>query len=293
LPVPFLSTVQGFIRRALEKQHGKNPGHKVAAPGGRAYECERPQVSHRPGRSSPTGACRSPNGVSALPAKGRAMLPLGSGRVSLADTRRATCSSLRASETPHADREQRRHGRRRHGGIVGRAAGAIGPVVRGGPGVAVDAHEPVRLVAVLPGGPGRVDRQQMVVGPQPVPVRVVVTEQPPLQHPVGGRPDPGHEVTRRKCRLFHVGEVIPGVPVEDHPAERLQREFVARILILCYSVLVPGWRGTPPSDAGARWRSGRGRVHSNLDGSPHQLAEGCLRHRSGVGGGTHRGRGGE
>jgi hypothetical protein len=69
----------------------------------------------------------------------------------------------------------------------------------------------------------RVDRQLLVVRADPVQVRVVVGEDPPHQHLVGAKAGTGHEVGRVETRLLDFGEVVSGVAVQDHPANRDRR----------------------------------------------------------------------
>ena len=62
-----------------------------------------------------------------------------------------------------------------------------------------------------------------VVDAEAVAVRVAVGEEAALQHLVGRRPDPGHEVGRIEGGLLDLGEVVVGVAVEHQLADLDQR----------------------------------------------------------------------
>jgi hypothetical protein len=85
--------------------------------------------------------------------------------------------------------------------------------------VVVEAHGAVPVVGV-DRTLRALDRQALVVDPQPVPVRVGVGEDPELEHLVRRVPDARHDVGGGEGRLLDVGEVVLGGPVELEDAPR-------------------------------------------------------------------------
>src|SRR3990172_8637883 len=73
----------------------------------------------------------------------------------------------------------------RLGGWRGRAAETVRIVVWVAACAGPKAHESVTLIVACGAALGSVDRQEMVVRPQPVPMGVVIAEKTTLQHLVG------------------------------------------------------------------------------------------------------------
>ena len=71
-----------------------------------------------------------------------------------------------------------------------------------------------------------VDRDLGEVGPQPVPVGVVVGEEPGLQHLVRAGLDARDQVVGAEGRLLHLGEVVTRVAVQHQAAHLEQRIFL-------------------------------------------------------------------
>ena len=97
--------------------------------------------------------------------------------------------------------------------LVGPFAPAIGKVCRRYPEVAVSAHCAVAVITVE-----RtfrcVDRDVMVIDPEPIALCISIGEQSSLQHLVGRIANARHDVGGRERRLFDFGEDVFGVSIK-------------------------------------------------------------------------------
>ena len=98
-------------------------------------------------------------------------------------------------------------------GVRSRPAEAIGPVIGPAAAAGVHPHEAVPLVALLRGAFGGVHRDQVIVGPQPVQVGVMIGEHPGLEHLVRGYGDARHRVAGTEGRLLHLDKIVHRVAV--------------------------------------------------------------------------------
>jgi len=93
-------------------------------------------------------------------------------------------------------------------------AEAVGLVVHFPAAVAVHTHEAVPLVVAHLSCLGAIDRDLLVVHPEPVAVRVRVGEYARLQHLVRREGYPRDDVGGREGRLLHLREIVVRVAVE-------------------------------------------------------------------------------
>jgi len=91
----------------------------------------------------------------------------------------------------------------------------------------IDAHRTVLGVAVhLVARP--VDRNLLIVGPDPGAMRIGVGEDAAQQHLVGAEPDAGHHVARCKGRLLDLCVMIDRIGVQGHAPDLDQRIVAVR-----------------------------------------------------------------
>ena len=88
--------------------------------------------------------------------------------------------------------------------------------------VAIDSHGPVAMVAVE-WALRRVDRDQWIVNPEPVTLRVSIGEETPLQHLVRREADTGNDVGRRERSLLDLSKEVLWIPVQLHLTDLDQR----------------------------------------------------------------------
>lgn len=74
----------------------------------------------------------------------------------------------------------------------------------------------------------RVDGELLIVRAQSISLRVVVAEQPRLEHRVCGRLDAGNEMRGGDGQLFDFGEVVLGIAVERYASDWSERHFAVR-----------------------------------------------------------------
>jgi hypothetical protein len=98
-----------------------------------------------------------------------------------------------------------------------RAAEAVGGVHGRRAGVVI-GHRRI-LVVGMHLDLGRVDRQLLVVRPDPVQMRVVIGEDPAHQHLVGAEADARHQVRGREARLLDLGEEVIRVAIQHQPPD--------------------------------------------------------------------------
>ncbi len=79
--------------------------------------------------------------------------------------------------------------------------------------IAIYAHGTIAMVAV-DRATRSVDRNLMVIHPQPVALRIPVGEKTALQHTVWREADARNDIRRRECRLLDILEVVVGIAVE-------------------------------------------------------------------------------
>ncbi len=91
--------------------------------------------------------------------------------------------------------------------------------------VPVHTHLPVAMVRI---GLRRCFRlvygYLVMIHPKAVTLGIAIREQSSLQHFVGRKPDAGNDVYRIEGGLFHVLEIVVGVPVQLELSYRNQRE---------------------------------------------------------------------
>src|SRR4030042_1957661 len=105
-----------------------------------------------------------------------------------------------------------------------RASCAVGPVIRAGSAVIVNAHRSIPLVAFFRRGFGRVYRYQVIVGTQAMNEKSYQRDYPGLEHLVRRCCDSRHEVAGAKGGLLHLGKVILRIAVQDKPADLDRRK---------------------------------------------------------------------
>ncbi len=88
--------------------------------------------------------------------------------------------------------------------------------------IAIYAHGTIAMVAV-DRATRSVDRNLMVIHPQPVALRIPVGEKTALQHTVWREADARNDIRRRECRLLDILEVVVGIAVELVIADLDQR----------------------------------------------------------------------
>lgn len=107
---------------------------------------------------------------------------------------------------------------------VGRPGEAVGEVVGEAGVVRVERHRAVALVIQSLCFVRAVDGELQIVGAQAVAVSVGVREETALEHLVRASLDAGHHMSRTEGDLLHLGKVVLGVAVQDHPADGDERE---------------------------------------------------------------------
>ena len=111
---------------------------------------------------------------------------------------------------------------------VGWTREAVGEVVGVAGVVRVERHRSVSLVIERLGPVRAVDGKVEVIGAQTVAVGVRVGEKAALEHLVGARLDAGHHVRRAEGDLLHLGKVVLGIAIQDHPADGDERKLGLR-----------------------------------------------------------------
>jgi len=111
---------------------------------------------------------------------------------------------------------------------VGRTREAVGEVVGVAGVVRVERLGSIALVVERLGAVRTVDGKVQVVGTETVTVCVAVREQTPLEHLVRASLDAGHHMSGTEGDLFHFGEVVLRVAVQDHTTDWDQRELTMR-----------------------------------------------------------------
>ena len=69
----------------------------------------------------------------------------------------------------------------------------------------------------------RIHRQPRVIDAQAIAMRVTVTEQAPLEHPIWRRTDAGNEVRRIEGRLLDLRKEVVGHPIQHELGDRDER----------------------------------------------------------------------
>ncbi|MBC7208751.1 MAG: heavy metal translocating P-type ATPase, partial [Methyloversatilis sp.] len=101
-------------------------------------------------------------------------------------------------------------------------------IAMGGAGTGgIESHRPVGVVGVDRAA-WPVHRQRLVMGADPVAVRIGVGEQPALEHLVGREADARHDVGRRERCLLNLREVVVGIAVQFQFADGDQRVVAVR-----------------------------------------------------------------
>ena len=99
---------------------------------------------------------------------------------------------------------------------------AVGLVAERAAVVAVDTHGPVAVIAVKRAA-GFIDRNQVMVHPEAVALRIAIGKKAALQHLVGRKPDAGHNARRVEGRLLDLGKIVFRVAVQLHDADLDER----------------------------------------------------------------------
>ena len=119
------------------------------------------------------------------------------------------------------------HGPLAVGGIFHRTLEAVGFVIWRGAEVAVEPHGAIAMVMV-----NRTLRaihgQRIVIRAEPVAVSVGIRNKPPLQHFVGRKAHARSDVAGFESGLFHLGEIILRVAVQNEFADFDERIVLVR-----------------------------------------------------------------
>ena len=99
---------------------------------------------------------------------------------------------------------------------------AVRFIAKGSPTVAINAHGPVAMVAVE-WALRRVDRDQWIVHPEPITLRVSIGEQTSLQHLVRREADTGNDVRRQKAACSTSAKKFSGFRFRSNLAHLNQR----------------------------------------------------------------------
>ena len=95
---------------------------------------------------------------------------------------------------------------------------AVRLIAQGAAVIAVNPHGAIAVETVV-GTPRRVDRDLVMVYPEPIALGVTIGEQTALQHLVRREANAGDDVGRVECGLLNLGEIVFGVPVQFHDAD--------------------------------------------------------------------------
>jgi len=106
-----------------------------------------------------------------------------------------------------------------------RSGKAVGEIVGSGSLVSIDAHESISLVVSHAGGVRTIDGDLKIVGSKSVTMSVIVGEETSLKHLVGTGLNSWNKIGRGEGELFHLGEVVRWIFVQNQLSNWDKREF--------------------------------------------------------------------
>src|SRR5438552_482874 len=92
---------------------------------------------------------------------------------------------------------------------------AVRLIAGSSPAVAIDSHGSVAVVAVE-WALRRIDWNEAVIDPEPVPLCISIREQPALEHLVRREADTGNDVRRRESSLFRLRKEVVWIAIQFH-----------------------------------------------------------------------------